>query len=212
MLPGLREKLPDELRIVVSEMMIDGSTLPLYARNMRQLLQDMVKASNQITINRCDKSALKSYGQLFRLMNPKAIYLWQGEGGYHERAFEDFVPYDLNRDAIELSEADFIPFALDAAAHPEHYDGKTLTLEAQVAVERTGRKVGRLVMTCCMSDLQFMGVACTGIEETDCSAGCWVRLTARGEVARDGYGRRLLVLRTLAANRIRPPEKALLNG
>lgn len=213
MLPGLRDRLPDVLRVGASAMLINGTTLALYARNMRQLMQDMVKASNQITFNRCpDKAALEPYGQLFRLMNRDATFLWEGPGGYHERAFEGFVRYDWNADEIRLGEDDMIPFALDAAAHPEHYQGKVLRLQGQLMDMEGGVKIGRTVMTCCMADLQFMGVLCTGLDRAAYPPGSWLRLEARGEVAVDGLGRRYLTLHTLALEPIKPPREILLKG
>lgn len=213
MVPGLREKLPAELAVGASAMLIDGGTLALYARNLRQPLQDMVSASNQITFNRCpDRSALEPYGQLFKLMNRSATFLWQGPGGYHEHAFEGFVPYDLEREEIALSEGDMIPFLLDAAARPERYQGKQLRLEGQLAEGEGGMRIGRTVMTCCMADLQFMGVACAGLDRAAHPVGSWVRLDALGDVVADGFGRRQLVLKALAAKSIRPPEEILLRG
>ncbi|MBR1821782.1 MAG: hypothetical protein IJ769_09185 [Clostridia bacterium] len=212
---GLREQLPEEMKVVFSAMLIDGGTLALYAKNMRQLLQDMVAASNQVTFNRCpDKASLEPYGQLFRLMNRGAVYLWEGPGGYHEKAFEVFVPFDLNQAEIELREADFIPFALDAAAHPEHYDGKLLTLTAQMAPcdGEEGVRAGRTVMTCCMADLQFMGLPCAGIDGEAHPSGSWIRLTARAETTADRYGRPRLTLRALSADSVKPPESGILRG
>lgn len=212
MLPGLRDRLPDTLRVGASAMLIDGTTLSLYAQNMRQFMQDMVRASNQITFNRCpDKSILEPYGQLFRLMNRDATFLWEGPGGYHERAFEGFVPYDLNADEIELGENDMIPFALDAADHPEHYQGKLLRLQGQLMEAGGGVKIGRMVMTCCMADLQFMSVACTGLDHRTFSPGSWLRMEARGEVCADG-GRRFLTIRAIAMSPIQPPKELLLKG
>jgi len=214
MVPGLREKLPDVLAVGVSAMLIDGSTLELYARNMRQLLQDMVKASNQVTINRCpDKLLLQPYGRLFQLMNRNAVFLWEGPGGYHERAFDGLVPYDADQAQIDIGEGDLIPFALDAAANPDRYKGKLVSLDAQVSETGDGDlKIGRIVMTCCMADLQFMGVVCAGVDRTAYPPGSWVRLKAKGETASDRYGRKYLVLRAAEVNTITPPESIILNA
>jgi G3E family GTPase len=206
MMEGLRGKLPEEIKVVYTTMLIDGGTLSLYMTNMRQLLQDMVSACDQITINRCpDRQGLAQYSRLFRLMNRKATYLWQGPGGYHEKAFDDMVPFDLEQDALEIGEGEFVPFVLDAAEHPEHYEGKTVSLGGQL---RDGL-VGRTVMTCCLADLQFLGVACEGEALPE---GGWVRITGMGTLRRDQYGQKRLALRVFEASPMQPPEELILKG
>ena len=206
MMDGLRGRLPEEMKVVYSTMLIDGGTLPLYMTNMRQLLQDMVSACDLITINRCaDRQSLAPYSRIFRLMNRKATYLWQGPGGYHEKAFDDMVPYDLDRDALDIGEEAFVPFVLDAAEHPEHYEGKTVSLGGQV---RDGI-VGRTVMTCCLADLQFLGVACEGEALPE---NGWLRIKGVGALRKDQYGQRRLALIVAEAAPMQPPEALIVRG
>jgi len=207
MMDGLRERLPGELKVVYSPMLIDGTTLPLYMTNLRQLLQNMVSACDMVTFNRCPRREdLAPYSRLFQLMNRRATYLWQGPGGYHEKAFDDLVPYDLDRDFIEIKEADLVAFMLDAAAHPEHYAARQLRLTGQV---EGGARIGRTVMTCCMADLQFLGVA---IDGEGCPRSGWFTLTGTGEVVRGPYGQGCLVLRPTAWEPVSPPDKLILAG
>ena len=202
----IRESLPDALKVVFSTMLIDGGTLPLYLANMRQIMQDMVRACDLITFNRCpDKSALAEYGRLFKLMNRRATYYWEGPGGYHEKAFDDFVPFDLESDDIRIDAGDFVPFVLDAAEHPAHYAGKTVSLSGQL---RDG-KLGRTVMTCCMADLQFLGVACEGAALPDQG---WVEILGRGTLSEGPYGREQLTLRVSECHPIDPPPQWILSG
>ena len=208
MMEGLRARLPDSMKVVYSLMLIDGRTLPLYLTNLRQHLQNMVAASDMITFNRCpDRAALSGYSRLFRLMNRRAACLWEGPGGYHEKAFDDLVPFDLDRPSLEITESDLVPFMLDAAAHPEHYEGKEIRLTGHVE-HHSGRRIGRTVMTCCMADLQFRGVA---IEGTDVPDSGWARMTGRGEVTRDACGQRRLVLRVVDWAPVSAPEKLILS-
>ena len=206
MMDGLRDRLPQEMKVVYSTMQIDGGTLPLYMANMRQLLQNMASVCDLITINRCpERQSLAQYSRIFRLMNRKATYLWQGPGGYHEKAFDDMVPFDLEQEAIDIGEAEFVPFVLDAAEHPEHYEGKTVSLTGQI---REGL-VGRTVMTCCLADLQFLGVACEG--EAFPGHG-WARIRGVGTIGKDQYGQRRLVLRVAEARPMDQPKDLIIRG
>ena len=212
-----RERLPEELRVVFSTALIDGRTLDVYMRNLRQQLQDMVSQCDMVTFNRCAKrEKLAPYAQIFRLMNRRATYLWQAPAGYHEKAFDLFVPFELDQPEITIREEDFIPFILDAAAHPEHYDGKQLRLQAQVLFDEREDpplwKAGRTVMTCCMADLQFMSLPCVGISREALPRQSWVSMTARGQVRTDRYGRRKLWLSVLRAEAIPPPVNLILSG
>ena len=76
MIPELYETLSSLLRIDFSITLIEGTTFPLYLTNLRQFLQNMVKISHQVIFNRMSKEELEPYGNLFRVMNEKAAYLW----------------------------------------------------------------------------------------------------------------------------------------
>lgn len=216
MIDGLREKLPPEMKIVYSTALIDGSTLELYARNMRQLLQNMVTRSDQVTFRNCaSRETLAPYAQLFRLMNRRASYLWQAPMGYHEKAFDIFVPFDLSQRELRVDERDFVPFILDALSHPEHYDGKTLGFLCQADFPEEGAdtfNAGRVVMTCCLADTQFMGLMCKTPPEGHIRPRSWLELEAKAEITQDPYGQKSLLLTPLSLAPTGPSENRVLRG
>ena len=187
MLPELRQQLPDTLDITFVTLWMEWATLGLYMANWRQLIAAMVSEAQQVTFRGCpSKAQLASWANAFRLMNRKAVYLRQDPMGYHERAFDLFLPYSLDSDSIEVAERDYLAFCLDAADHPEHYDGKRICFPDPVELRHDGpdraAKVGRVVMTCCMADLQFMGFPLTG----DPPREGWFTLEAQGCTANQG--------------------------
>ena len=207
MTEGLRQRLPDALRIASATALIDYGTLRTYLDNLRSQLYEMVRASQTVTFRNCpSKELLAPYAQAFRLMNQNAAYLRQDPMGYHERAFDLFVPFDLAADAITIGEAEYLAFYLDACEHPEHYAGKELRFELPLEV-RSG-VAGRTVMTCCMADIQFMGfpLVCDG------EAQGWVSLDAVSEIAADAYGQKRLALRVNHAGRSGPPASLILKA
>ena len=48
-----------------------------------------------------------------------------------ELEVEDILPYDLERDHIDLEDPDYGIWYLDIQEHPERYVGKTVTFTAQ---------------------------------------------------------------------------------
>ncbi len=169
MMSGLRESLPDCMRVTFSAALIDWATLPVYYVNFMQMMKQFVSESNQITFRGCPSAELLApYGQPFRLMNPRASYLRQDPMGYHEKAFGVILPFSIDESEIRVTEKTFLPLWLDALDHPEHYDGKVLIFTVPVELRRTGGgppRLGRVVMTCCMADLQFMSFDVAGMCE-----------------------------------------------
>ena len=207
MMAGLRQQLPAALRIASSSALIDFGTLKTYLENLRAQLYEMVRASQTVTFRNCpSKELLAPYSQAFRLMNQNAVYLRQDPTGYHERAFDLFVPFDLAAAAITIGEAEYLAFYLDACEHPEHYAGKEIRFDFPLEI-RDG-VAGRTVMTCCMADIQFMGFPLTC--KTD--ARGWISLAATGKVVADGYGQKRPALCVRQIAHSRPPATLILNA
>ncbi len=214
MMQGLREQLPESLRIVSAVTWLDWKTLPQYYVNFRQMMKQMVAESLQVTFRGCpSKEALAPYSQGFRVMNPKASYLRQDPMGYHEKAFDLFLPFSLEGTEIAVDVKSYIPLWLDALDHPEHYEGKTLRFTDPLELRRDGENgawsAGRVVMVCCMADLQFMAFELdAGTELT----GGWAVFDAAASVAPGAYGQRKLRLRPEKLCPASAPEELILGA
>lgn len=196
MMQDLREQLPQDMQIVSAVTWIDWATLGLYFANFRQMISTMVRDSLQVTFRGCPSNELlMPYSQAFRLMNQKASYLRQDPMGYHEKAFDLFLPFSLDGPEILITTESFLPLWLDAFDHPEHYDGKMLKFQAPLELRHntgSGYSAGRVVMICCMADLQFMSFP---LEDTETVTGeGWITFAARAEVVSGDYGQRSLRL------------------
>ena len=213
MIGGLREKLPVNMDISYAVTWIDFKTFASFYSNYAQMIKDMVTDSYQVTFRDCSsKELLKPYAQAFRLMNPKASYLRQDPMGYHEKAFDLFLPFSLDDDEIRISEESYLPFWLDAFDHPEHYEGTILftdPVEIRKPEEDISYLAGRVVMTCCMADLQFMGFEiASGVDMPDRG---WITLKARAETYKDSYGQKKLKLTIDKACPAPAPVNLILN-
>ena len=213
-IPMLRKRLPDVMQVTSVVTWFHWPDLDRCLTFYRQQISQMVSESLQVTFRDCpSKELLKPYSQEFKLMNHRASYLRQDPMGYHEKAFDLFVPYSLDTETINISSKEYLPFWLDAMDHPEHYDGKTLCftdpLELRHVRDLESWSAGRVVMTCCMADLQFMSLDLTGPEAGECAGG-WICLKAEGRTGQDPYRRKVLQLLPLSVEPAAAPRPEIL--
>ena len=214
----LRDALPECMKMTFAITLIDWTTMPVYFANFTQMIKQMVADSQQVVFRGCPSAEeLKPYSQTFRLMNPKASYLRRDPMGYHEKAFEMFLPYSLEDAEIVISESRFIPLWLDALDHPEHYDGKSLNFTGPIQLKRSEQdgvwSCGRVVMTCCMQDLQFMSFEVE--DDNEPGAGFnegWVCGKASARVVTGSFNRRKLKLNFEDIQQAAPPKELILDG
>ncbi len=214
MTPELRAQFPACMQVGYAVTWIDWQTLPLYFANFKQLINQMVSDSGQVVFRGCpSKALLEPYSQAFRVMNQRAVYLRQDPMGYHEKAFDLFLPFSLEDPEIAIDEGGYVPFWLDALDHPEHYEGKTLRFLGPLELRRSGEdgswSAGRVIMVCCMADLQFMSFPLAAAPE-GCGGG-WVSLEARGVVGTGEYGRKRLKLLPLQICPAAPPGSLIMD-
>lgn len=215
MMEGLRGTLPDCMKVSYACTWIDWETFGTYFVHFTPMFREMVADSNQVTFRGCpSKELLHPYAQAFRLMNRKATYLRQDPMGYHEKAFDLFLPFSLEDHEIDIDEARFLVFWLDAHDHPTHYEGKRIrftdALEIRQADSGDTCFAGRVVMTCCMADLQFMSF---DLEVTgDMPCGGWCMMDAQAVIAMDAYGQKRLKLKAVSMHAAPPPGDLLLRA
>ncbi len=218
MTADLKEALPACLKKTFAVTLIDWYTMALYYTNFMQMMKQMVTDSQQVVFRGCPSADLLApYSQAFRLMNPKASYLRRDPMGYHEKAFEMFLPYSLEDTEIVIGEERFLPFWLDALDHPEHYEGKEIVFKDPVEMRRTGENgawaCGRVVMTCCMQDLQFMAFDLElSREDAAEDREGWMTGRAAATVVTGEFGRRKLRLQMKARRYMAPPKEMVLDG
>lgn len=214
MMQDLREKFPPCMRVTVVVTLIDWQTMPVYFVNFKKMINQMAAESQQVIFRGCpSKELLAPYSQAFRLMNQKASYLRQDPMGYHEKAFDMFLPFSLDDHDLAITDKNYLPLWLDAFDHPEHYEGKMLhftdPVELRIGVSG-GWAAGHVVMVCCMADLQFMGFEVEGGTE-DLTEG-WVTIDAEVLIGTDEYGRRKVNLRPVKISPADPPDSAILDS
>lgn len=194
--------------------MADATTFDLYSKNptMKSMFMDMMKESDLMIFNRCvDDTPADTWKRNMRAVNPNAQVEFERAGG-EPFEFEESLPYDIEADVIEISDIDFGIWYVDAAEHPEHYNGKTVCFKGMVYKNRNlGNDYfvpGRNVMTCCADDVAFMGYLCHTNNLDKLKKGQWLMVTAevRYEERKEYSGKPGPVLYTKALKSAEKPE------
>ena len=196
---------------------IDGSTFPMYYTNMKSLLAEMIRKSEMIIFNRCDGiKDLNVYKRNIKAVNPSADVIFEDANGEIDEIFEEDLPYDLNQDPIVLDNQGYGIWYLDAMEHMDRYEGKTIRFCAMVAKPDDFPKgyfvPGRMAMTCCAQDMQFLGYACRYDRCDELKEKSWVQITAKicceNFEQYEGEG---IVLEALSAEPCEEPKDPVIN-
>lgn len=179
---------------------VDASTFRLYLANMRPMFAAMFRLSDMVVFNRfsddAERSACRS---TVKAQNMQAQVAFEYLDGRIDMNF-DASPFDTDADHIDIQDSDWGLWYFDAMEQVQRYHGKTIS--ALVRAVRFGKDpktpagtvVGRIGMTCCVEDQQFLGIIVISaskdaLPHTDLPDGAWLRIRAR-VVAADGsiYG------------------------
>ena len=163
---------------------IDASSFELYFSNMKSLLAEQLRGSDLILFNRCDGiSDLATYKRNVQAINQKADIIFEDMNGEVDVTLDEDLPFDLNSDPIELNNYGYGMFYLDALEHVDRYEGKNVRFKGMVLFPPEfpkGRFVpGRMAMTCCAEDMQFLGFACDYDKTDELQEKEWVLVTAK---------------------------------
>ncbi|RKM60854.1 GTPase [Butyrivibrio sp. XB500-5] len=177
-------RLPIMWKLEQQITVIDASSFELYFSNMKSLLAEQLRNSDLILFNRCDGiEDLASYKRNVKAINQKADIIFEDRNGEVDVTLDEDLPFDLNSDPIELNNYGYGMFYLDGLEHVDRYDGKNVKFKGMVLIPPEfpkGRFVpGRMAMTCCAEDMQFLGFACDYDKTDELQEKDWVLVTAK---------------------------------
>ena len=214
-------RLPHAWRLEQQISCIDASTFGIYFSNlaMRSLLFEELRASELIMFNRCDGIAedeLIKYKRNVKAVCPEAELIFETENGEMDLTTEEDLPFDINQDVIDLEGMNYGIWYIDAMDHADRYEGRRIRFKAMVGRPDDFPKgyfvPGRLAMTCCSDDMQFLGYACSYDGQSELPERSWAEVTA--EVHReqfDAYEGEGVVLHLLKAQPCSEPKDAIIN-
>lgn len=182
----IEAELPKGWVIVQSLATVDSTTFDLYMNNMRAMMQEQVFASDVVIFNRTDDDTDRGHlRRTIKNINRKAQIVYERKDGTIDERPEE-LPFDINQDVIELSDADYAIWYMDAMENYKKYDGKVVKFLALVYNHDKLRKgvmvPGRFAMTCCIEDVTFIGFKCKYEDESSIPHKSWITITARVHV------------------------------
>ena len=211
-------QIPPQWTLTQEITMVNAETFELFYTNMRSLLAEQVRNTEMIIFNRCDglEDKLPSFKRNLKAINRNAEILFEGEDGEIPVTIDEDLPYDVTKDPIELNNYGFGMFYIDAFDHPERYEGKHVHFIGRVLKPKgfpQGFFVpGRMAMTCCANDMQFLGVACRYDKVSELKEKDWVEITASvSKEFFEEYDREGPVLTAVTVKKTDEPEKPIID-
>lgn len=191
----LEMKLPKGWVIVQSLATADATTFDVYLNNMRAMIMEQLFAADVVIFNRCDDDTDRGkYRRSVKALNRKAQIVYERADGTIDDRPEE-LPFDISGDELEITDADYAIWYMDALENPKKYEGKKVSFLALVYNPDKLKKgifvPGRFAMTCCIEDVTFIGFKCKYDKENEIPHKSWIKITAeiRVEFAREYKGK-----------------------
>lgn len=167
---------------------VDASTFENYLNNMRAMMMEQLFKAEVVIFNRCTDATPKSKfrGQIKSMNRPAQIVYERADGTVDDSPEE--LPFDISADEIDITDADYALWFMDCMDNPKKYDGKTVHFTALVYNPNDGKLrrdvfiPGRFAMTCCIEDIQFLGMKCKWDQASSLGHRSWIDITARIKV------------------------------
>lgn len=156
-------RVPKGWTVVQVISFVDATTFDVYVNNMKKIMMDQLRNADMIIFNRCDENTKTAeYRRSIRAVNRRTQVIFEDKNGNPMQTDEEAIlPYDIEKDSIELEEEDFGIFYIDAADNPDKYLGKKIKFKAQAHrpsnYSANEFVPGRFAMTCCANDIAFIG-------------------------------------------------------
>ncbi len=180
----LYSRFPEDWAVAQEVVFADATTFMSYNANMRNLVMDKLVGGQMIVFNRLAPGVdTMPLHKLVRAANRRIDILYDYTDG--TTAFDEIVdplPFDINAPVIEIKDEDYALWYRDITEEPEKYNGKRVVFKGQVAMLRRDRNSmfapGRFVMTCCVDDIQFLGIPCKYGDAKSLTPRSWVLVKA----------------------------------
>ncbi len=194
----------------------DSNTFLNYNANMRQLVFDKIQNTQLVVFNRFNDTMDKmAFHKVVRAISRRCDIVYEhvdGKADFDD--IEDPLPFDIEAPVIVIEDKDYAFFYRDLTENLEAYIGKTVKFKGIVATDKRLEPqeivLGRHVMTCCVDDIQYCGLACTLPYVMELQTRDWISVTAKIEFKKHriykGKGPVLTVEKVVVCE---PPEEQL---
>ena len=178
----LEQRLPEGWAIVQSLATVDASTFDMYLNNMRAMILEQLFQADVVIFNRCmDDTPKGKFRRAVKAVNRPAQIVYERADGTIDEAEEE-LPFDISQDVIEISDADYAIWYMDAQENYKKYDGKKVEFTGLVYNPDKMKKgvmvPGRFAMTCCIEDVTFLGFKCKYADSKSIAHKSWIHIVA----------------------------------
>ena len=194
---------------------VNGATLDMYLKNMRNVIMEQLTESELIVVNRCPEDLNRAgFRRAVKVQNPVAEVIFERPDGKIIAPTEEDLPYNVNADVIAVDDIDFGVWYVDVYENPERYINKQIEFKAQIDRPR-GMKLDmfmaeREIMTCCADDVRPYGFPCKMKEPKNLTKKGWYKIRARFTLEMmPPYGRPEAVLYLMNMEPTEAPEEAI---
>ena len=161
---------------------INAQNFELYLNNLKPYMVQQVRTAYMTVFRSCDglEKKLAWYRRSIRAVNPQTNFVFKNKMGEMNPRLDEDLPYDINKDYLNLTDENFGVFYIDAMENVKRYVGKTVFFTGYVFRKKPDMMlIGRKAMTCCSEDLTTFAFICdiADKEKNECSD--WVRLEGR---------------------------------
>lgn len=212
-LDKLYEAMPQNWMVYQEMAFFDGTTFLNYNDNMRQLVYDKMKSAETLVFNRFSRVMDKmKFHKVVRAANRRCDILYEyGPNDVEIDNIEDPLPFDLNKDVVEIEDKDYAIWYANINEEEENYYGKTLRFKGRTLIggglDKDEVVVGRHIMSCCVDDIQFGGLVSKWKGANELEQGGWVIIQARVEREYNKmYDSQGPVLHISSLEKSQPPE------
>ena len=208
-------RLPRGWGIMQEIVVADAETFSVYMNNMKSLFVEMARNAEMVLFNRSSSDLpLANFRRSIKVVNPGCDVQFMGKDGMPVDIFADALPYDMDKDPVEIEDIDYGIFFVDMQDHPEKYEGRTVHFKGQVIKSRNMAAdyfvPARSAMTCCAEDIQYIGYVCKSKDAPKLKEGSWVDVTAKiGREFIPAAGREEPVFAATEIKPASPPEVEL---
>lgn len=162
----VKEIIPENWKVVQVLTTFNATTFSMYLNNMRSLVYGQVIFSDLVIFNRYNQNIKKSMlRNNIKAINGNTQIIYEFPNGTIDTINpEEELPYDIQKDYLEIKDHDFGIFCMDAMDHPDKYNSKIIKIKGKfIGLDRViedGFVLGRQAMVCCEEDTSLIGLVC----------------------------------------------------
>jgi uncharacterized membrane protein YcgQ (UPF0703/DUF1980 family) len=178
---------PKDWTVVQALCTVDATTFEMYMQNMRVMMSEQMFKADVVIFNRCDDSTPKAkFRANVKSVNRRAQIVYERADGTIDES-EAELPFDINADEITITDADYALWFMDCMDNPKKYDGKVISFLGLVYNPTEGKGKlkpgvfvpGRFAMTCCIEDVQFLGMKTVYKDSAKMEHKSWINIKAQ---------------------------------